>query len=152
MPPYFYFWGPLTFWSVRNYCLYGSAKIVGDGEYVYFRLFLPLLSDKDKLFDDPELNNQFIKSVRGCEQYWKIINDADASAWQRRNNFEYYWLACRAPSNPFYFIARLTDPNWRPDMDHGQTSYTPLHMFKIAAVSEQIAVKIILNHPIEILS
>jgi hypothetical protein len=140
--------GPLGFWAVRNYHIYGYAKSVGNGGFCLLQAVLPLMTDHDQMFAEPKVNADFIAAVRTSERIWQMHHDPHASALVRRDEYERYFLACAAPNGPFQFLAPRTNPVWRNEMDHGLESYDPAHMFKMGAESERIAFCIIRSHPI----
>jgi hypothetical protein len=138
-------WGPVELWSLRNYYVFGIAKTVGSGGCSLLAATLPLISDNDRILDDPAKNAAFIAAVRECEKTHQMSWGREPSPWARQCWYEEYFNLRDELSMPFEFLSRLTKrPSEKRQFSAKRDS---IEMFQIDAMATQIAWAIIKAHP-----
>ncbi len=147
--------GPLSIWSLRNFCLYGYANFSGVGGSALLCFVLPLLTREEILFDRIEDNQEFHRSVRDCEMTCKryvLPSEIANESMGRTFRFERYYIYGPAFDNPFLVLGRITKPGWNKHGPQRIDSLDPKHMFAIDLEAKRIALRIISDHPVGYLS
>lgn len=138
--------GPVSIWTIRNHIVYGYAKLVGSGGFALFQATIPLLTDTDKIFDDWNVNREFIASVRKFEKIRKIVHPKNPTPWERVNNYE-EWIPMvpNGVPGPFEFVADMTKGQFTHpgSVPWGNTQ----HMFAIEQEFRRISLRIMQHHP-----
>jgi hypothetical protein len=154
---------PWGLWLLRNFCVYGQASS-GAGGCSLLLASLPVLRDDDVIFENGEINAEFIKSVRECEKGKQLTGKLSGTCAEREMNYERYFVWDKGPQKPFEIVAKVTNskPNRLPndsqsppiDKSNGDTEskrsaplFDSAHMFRVDKEAGRVAMRLISSHP-----
>lgn len=141
--------GPIAFWSLRNYCIFGYAKSSGLGGCLFLQGVLPLLDGREVLFADRRVNADFHIAVQECERdNIKRYRPTEGPAFRRFLRYERSFFYGPSKLTAFHVLARVTDPTWNKIGYQLLTAQNPWHMFRMDAEAGRVAMLIVLNHPL----